>query len=238
MAQQHGALAQAPGAGGADKVFLQHLQHGRACHARQHGCLHHGQCQGRQQQAFEGAQPGLRAVAPAVKTAGREPAQMHGKHQHQQQGQPKARHGHAQLAHGHHKPIAYAPVLCGGKHAGRQRQATCQQHGKQSQRQGQGQPLRNQMADWAAVGMAGAHLPLQQAAQPMPVAQKGGLVQAQLPLQRTHGFGGSIRSQHDLRGIAGQHFQHGKNHGGCQQQGKQQCGEAFEQKQSHAGNWV
>lgn len=115
------------------------------------------------------------------------------------------------------------------------RQHAGQQHGQQRQRNSQHHALRNQLGNGAAIGVADAQLALQQPADPLPITHGRGLVKAELALQRLHGVGRGIRSEHDLRGIARQDFEHGKHHHGRKQQGDEHGSKAFEQKQSHVG---
>ena len=76
---------------------------------------------------------------------------------------------------------------------------------------------------------------MQQPANPLSVTHDGWLIESELPFQGLDGRRGGIRTEHDLRGIAGQDFQRGKDHHGCHQQGDSQAGKSFEQEQSHEG---
>ena len=232
MLPQRRAARQALGAGGAHKVFAQHVEHGRARDARQDGRLHHGQRYGRQQQRLQRFQ---RVIAPAGKTASGKPLQPNRKQQDQQDGKPEIRNRDADLGQSHQADIAPLVMARSRVHAGHQRDQHRQYHRQQRQRDGELQPLGNQLGHRCAIGIAVAHVALQQTADPMGVADAGRLVQAQLLGQRLHRFRRCVRSHQHFGCIAGQHLQRPKNRHRRHDQGGDQREQAFEQEQAHGG---
>ena len=234
MAPEHGTLAQALGAGGAHKVFTQHFQHGRAGDARQDGGLHHGQGHGRQDQRLQGGPPAAAdLLGPAGKAAGGKPLQLHRKQQDQQDGEPEVGDGDADLRQAHGAHIAQLVVVRCGIDAGQQGQHGGQQHGHHRQGDGDGQALQHQLQHGRAVGVAVAHLALEQAGDPVGVALPGGLVQAQLLGHGLHGFRVGVRAQQHLGHVAGQDFQHTEHHHGRTQQGGDQGQQSFGKENAH-----
>ena len=234
MAPQGGARRQAFGACRAYEVLAQYVEHGRACDTRQDRTLHHGQGERGQHQRVQ-PRPQATAIlgAPAGKAPCREPLQLHREQQDEQDGEPEVGQGDADLRQAHQPPVAGALVVRRSVYARAQRQHGRQQHGQHRQRYGELQALQNQLRHRAAVSVAVAQRAGEQAVHPLQVALPGRLVKPQLGRQRCHGLGVGIGAEQRLRGIAGQHFQHPKDHQRGDGQRGDEGGEALQEELGH-----
>ena len=116
MLVDDGALAEAAGAAGRDERLAQHVQHGRACDARDERRLHDAQRERGQRERAQRAEPaGLeRHVAGHGK-----PAQPHREDQDQQQAEEKVRDRDADERARHQRLVGRPIVVTRRHHAGR-----------------------------------------------------------------------------------------------------------------------
>ena len=133
VAAQHPALRQALGAGGADIVLAQRLQHRRAGDAGQDRRL--GQGQGQRPAGPARAAPGpSRRTQPGKPPAPNQPS-CSANSQDQHDADPEVGHGEAELAEPPSRPSRRPGCARRGQHAERQGQRGRQQQGQQRQRQ-------------------------------------------------------------------------------------------------------
>ena len=147
------ARGEALGAGGADVVFVQGIQKGRAHDARKDRGLGQGEGDGGQGEGFHG---GVKACVPAGEPACREPAQVDGKDQHHQQREPEVRDGDAQLRGTHDGDIGEGAAFCGGQNADGEGDKDGEGQGVEREGEGDHQPFGHDFRHGRTIGVRGA----------------------------------------------------------------------------------
>ena len=237
---RHDAKGRQPlGAGGADVVLAQHLQHGRARHARHHRQRVGAQHDGRQHQVLQRRKESLgfaRHQRVEQQKAGHRldvvhhvqaprhwrPSQVDREEHDQQQPPPENRHGVASEGDRHDTVVKPRIAFHGGNDAGRNAQQQRKRNGADRQFDG-GRKQRQKFVHHRHLGDDGlAQVTLQHAANVDAVLRQHRLVQAVFHQQRSvargvdaalagHGFNRVARHQADQEKRQQRHAKEGGN---------------------------
>ena len=169
MAQHDAAAAQPLGAGGADVIGAQHVDHRRAHHPAVPARPQQAERQRRQDQMGEGA------VA-----ADGEPAQLDREDIKQQQADHELRGGHRQERADHQRLVGQPPARQRGHDAHGDAQSQFAEDRGNHQQQGGRQARGDQFRHFGLLQIAAPHVALHQPAQVAPVLHHERLIEAQL----------------------------------------------------------
>ena len=117
-------------------------------------------------------------MTPGILAAGRQPAELHGEDQHQQQRQHEARHGEAGDGRDHHRPIDRRAAMQRGVDAGRNADADLDQQRGKRQRQRRRNALGDQRDRRPAVAHRAAEFALGDRAEIVEILHPDRLIEA------------------------------------------------------------
>ena len=222
MTGAHLAAGDALAAGKVHIIHAGDVHHRVAGVAQQQGGGHEGLGDGGQDQAAELSQKGVRPAA------GRQPFQLQGKDDHQQQAHPEGGHGDGHQGGGAHHLVAQTVLVDAGKIAQGQADDQRDHRAHQGQRQGHRKAGGQKLGHRHLVGEGVAEVQSENLLQEQEVLGEQGLIQAQLLRQGGHSLLCGLLAQNQAGWLTGDEADDGKHQDGDHKQNRNHLKDPFE----------